>query len=110
MSGKRELPESFERFSERYGALMEGFNSIGSSIHESVPLDEKTRHLVKLGISAGAGLSGGVKAHARRALEAGAKREEVEAVAILSLTTLGLPRSVAVYRWIREEMEFQDGK
>ena len=42
-----------------------------------------------------AGLEGAVHSHARRALEAGATRDEVRHVGLLALTTIGFPRMIA---------------
>ncbi len=100
---EKDLPDAYERFRDRFGAHSDMMDYVGEMVSKSVPLDEKTRHLVKLGIAAGAGLSGAVKAHARQALKAGATEKEVESVAALCLTTLGLPRTVTVFEWITEE-------
>lgn len=100
---KSELPDAYESFRERFGAHIDMLDTVGEMVSQSVGMDQKTKHLVKLGIAAGAGLTGAVKAHSRQALKAGASPEQVEGVALLCLTTIGLPRSVAVLQWIREE-------
>jgi alkylhydroperoxidase/carboxymuconolactone decarboxylase family protein YurZ len=107
---KGELPDAYEAFRTRFGAHIDMLDTVGEMVTQSVGMDAKTRHLVKLGIAAGAGLTGAVKAHARQALKAGATADQVEGVALLCLTTIGLPRSVAVLQWIAEEKRLAEEK
>jgi 4-carboxymuconolactone decarboxylase len=68
-------------------------------------LDEKTRRLVKLGIALGGMKEGAVHSGVRKAVEAGASREEIEQVVALAASTLGLPSTVAVYSWVLEQIQ-----
>ena len=67
---------------------------------EAGPLDEKQVQLVKLGMAVASAQEGAVHSHARRALEAGARPEEVRQVALLALTTVGFPRMMAGMSWV----------
>jgi len=86
------LPKRYVRFFERYPQVGKAYESLGEQVGAAGPLDEKTRCLVKLGISLGAGLEGAARSHAHKALEAGVTREELEHVALLMTPTLGFPR------------------
>jgi len=46
-------------------------------LHKSGPLNEKTRALIKLAISTGAGMEGAVHSHMRKAMEAGCAKAEI---------------------------------
>lgn len=97
-----ELPKRYKKFLNDYPEVAEAYHALGKSIHGSGPLGEKTRALVKLGISVGAKLEGGVHSHVRKALAAGAKPDEVRHVALLSLPTIGLPSMMAALSWVED--------
>ncbi len=67
------------------------FNDLGERCHEAGPLDEKSRRLVKLALSIGAGLEGATHSAVRNARKAGVTPEEIDHVAVLAISTLGLP-------------------
>lgn len=100
--GKYELPKPFRRFTEKYPEVASSYERMGQAVHGWGPLDEKTRALVKLAISLGARLEGGVHAHSRKALEAGVTPDEIRHVALLSLPTVGLPSMMAGLTWVED--------
>ncbi|MEE9237208.1 MAG: carboxymuconolactone decarboxylase family protein [Thermoplasmata archaeon] len=75
---------------------------MGEECLEAGPLDVKTRELVKLGISFGAGLEGAAHSHVRRALEQGATPDELRHAALLALTTMGFPRMMSSLLWVED--------
>jgi hypothetical protein len=50
----------------------------------------------------GGRLEGAVRSHAGRALEAGARRGEIEHVVALAVTTVGFPTAVAAFTWVED--------
>lgn len=96
----RELPEAFQKFSREYPKIHQAYEALAAAAHESGPLDERTRRLVKLAISVGARLEGAVRSHTRQAKEAGVTEAEMDHVVLLSLTTIGLPSMVAARTWV----------
>lgn len=96
----RELPEAFQRFSREYPKIHQAYEALAAAAHESGPLDEHTRRLVKLAISVGARLEGAVRSHTWQAKEAGVTEAEMDHVVLLSLTTIGLPSMVAARTWV----------
>lgn len=96
------LPKAFESFRTRYRKVSGAYEALGGAVHESGPLDQKTRELVKLGIAIGGRLEGAVRSHASRALQAGATRQEIEHAILLALTTVGLPTTVAAFTWVHD--------
>ena len=94
------LPESIDRFEDSYPEVWEAFMKIGDECHKAGPLDEKTRRLVKLALAIGAGLEGGAHSAVRNAKAAGVTVDEMRHVAVLSITTLGLPAAMRGLSWI----------
>ena len=98
------LPKAFETFRKRYRRVYEAYEALGGAAHESGPLDQKTRELVKLGMAIGGRLEGAVRSHAQRAREAGATPEDLEHVVLLAVTTSGFPTAVAAFTWVAEHL------
>ncbi|MFZ0256853.1 MAG: carboxymuconolactone decarboxylase family protein, partial [Gammaproteobacteria bacterium] len=63
------------------------------------PIDEKTAQLIQLAAAAAIHSEGAVHSHTRRALEAGAKPEEIRHALILLTSTIGFPTMVAAMSW-----------
>ena len=95
-------PKSIRKFQKKYPEIEKAFAELGKRCHESGPLDEKTRRLVKLGIAIGLRHEGAVHSAARNALRSRATREELYQVSILAITTIGWPGAFAAMTWIEE--------
>ncbi|HLG18421.1 MAG TPA: carboxymuconolactone decarboxylase family protein [Bdellovibrionota bacterium] len=95
-------PKTYFDFIKRYPEIGEAWEILGRAGKEAGPLDAKTVRLLKLAISIGGRLEGAVHADTRRALAAGATREEIEQVIALAASTIGLPSTVAAFSWARE--------
>ena len=100
-----DLPLTYRRFSQRFPAVVEAHSVLGETTEGAGPLDDRTRSLVKLGICLGAGLESAAKSHARRAVEAGATREEVEHAVLLGVGTVGFSRSVMTWVWVSQALD-----
>lgn len=87
---------------EDHPAIAAAYEALGTAVHADGPLNEKTRALIKLGISAGAGLEGALHSHTRKAIEAGATKEEMRHAIILALPTIGLPSTMAALSWLED--------
>jgi 4-carboxymuconolactone decarboxylase len=96
------LPEVYKDFIKQYPDVNKSYDSLANICHKSGPLDKKTRRLIKLGVSIGLNSEGGVKSHARRAIEEGCTPDEVRHAVLLSFTTVGFPIMIAAYGWVEE--------
>ena len=96
------LPKPYVTFKEKHPQVAEAYEKLGETCHEAGPLPEATRHLIKLGIAVAGQLSGGVKAHVRQALDAGATQDEICHAILLALTTSGFPSMIAALGWANE--------
>lgn len=99
------IPKRFQKFTEDYPDVASAYEALGSAVHNAGPLDEKTRSLIKLAISTGAGLQGAVHSHVRKALKAGASIEEMRQTVLLALPTIGLPSMMAALSWLDDIIE-----
>jgi AhpD family alkylhydroperoxidase len=78
------------------------YERLGDTCLREGPLDRKTAELIKLGIAVGGRLEGAVHSHVRRALDAGASRDEVQHALRLALTTVGFPTMMAALSWVND--------
>lgn len=102
MSG---IPKRYLKFSEDYQDVIKAYEEMGEAVHKAGPLDDKTRALIKLAISTGARMEGAVHSHTRKAIKAGATKEELRHVALLSLPTIGFPSMMAALSWVDDVLE-----
>ena len=98
----KKAPGPFRKFVETYPECGMTYEALATASREAAGFGEKEAELLKLALAMGSRLEGAVHAHARRALEAGAKAAEVRGVALLGLTTLGLPHSMMGTSWIED--------
>jgi alkylhydroperoxidase/carboxymuconolactone decarboxylase family protein YurZ len=99
------LPKPVNQFSKQYPKIWEAFNELGERCHVAGPLNEKTRRLVKVALSIGAGLEGATHSAVRNARSAGISAEEINHVALLAITTLGFPSATRAMTWISDLQE-----
>ena len=100
-----QLPKRFEKLHQDYPEVVSAYELLGKAVHSSGPLDDKTRALIKLAISAGAGLEGAVHSHTRKAIEMGISKEEIRQTVLLALPTIGLPSTMAAMSWVDDLLE-----
>jgi 4-carboxymuconolactone decarboxylase len=96
------LPDIYEQFRADFPAVAAAYDALAGQVHETGPLDQRTRRLVKLGIAVGTEAEGGVRSHVRKALAEGISSAEIEHAILLSFTTVGFPAMIAALKWARE--------
>jgi alkylhydroperoxidase/carboxymuconolactone decarboxylase family protein YurZ len=99
------LPEVPAKFARKHPKIWASFEALANQCHEGGPLDAKTRRLVKLGITLGAGLEGGFHAQVRNGLADGITPDEIRHAVLLGLTTIGFPACMAGLTWIDDVVE-----
>jgi 4-carboxymuconolactone decarboxylase len=102
---QKRLPKPVQDFRKRYPDVWTTFNELGDRCHSAGPLDEKTRRLVKVALSIGAGLEGATHSAVRNAKKAGITSDEIDHVAVLAVSTLGLPAAIRAFTWITDKSE-----
>ena len=98
----KQLPKRFKKFQKDFPEVAKAYEELGNAVHKSGPLNDKTRSLIKLAISTGAGMEGAVHSHTRKALDAGCTKAEIKHAVMLALPTIGFPATMAVMSWVED--------
>lgn len=99
------LPEQYLSLKKRFKSYMRAVDNLGKAVKEAGPIDEKTSHLIQLAAVATIKSEGAVHSHTRRALEAGAKPEEIHHALILLTSIIGFPSVSAALSWVDDILE-----
>jgi AhpD family alkylhydroperoxidase len=94
------LPEQYLSIKKRFKGYFRAVDNLGKATKAAGPLNEKTAHLIQLAAAAAIKSEGAVHSHTRRALEAGAKPEEIYHAIILLSNTIGFPTVSAALSWV----------
>ena len=97
-------PKAYDQFVERFPHLGKAWDEIHTQ-GDATDLDEKTRRLIRIAASVGAGRMGAVRAGTRKARAMGIPRQEIEQVVALAAGTIGIPASVAAFCWMQDVFE-----
>ena len=97
-----QLPKAVNLFRKRHPEVWKAFNELGDRCHQAGPLDEKARRLVKVALAIGAGLEGATHSAVRAARKTGITEEEINHIAVLAISTLGLPVATRAMTWIAD--------
>lgn len=101
----KQPPKRFLKFMEDHPEIGQAYNDLGAALTNAGPLDEKQIALVKVGISTGARMEGALRSHVRKAIAAGATKEEIRHAVLLSTTTIGFPNMMAALSWLDDLLE-----
>jgi 4-carboxymuconolactone decarboxylase len=98
-------PDAYEKLRKQYPDVLRAYEKLGDAARLAGPLTEREQRLVKVALSIGAGLEGATHSHARRALENGIGRQDLQHIALLGVTTLGFPSMVRGMTWLNDLIE-----
>ncbi len=96
------VPPFVVDFRQSHPEVWKAFNEFAERCHNSGPLEEKARRMVKVALSMGAGLEGGTHSAVRNARAAGVTQQELVHVAVLAITTIGFPAAMRALTWISD--------
>ncbi len=92
----------YRKLSEKFPEVLAAVENLGSTVRNAGPLDRKTSELIQLAVAASSQSTGSVHSHARRALQAGATKEELYHALLLLVSTMGFPKVAAALAWISD--------
>ena len=101
---RRNRPKWFDHVEQKHPKFMNAVEQLGKAVREEGPLDEKTSNLIQLAAAATNRSEGAVHSHTKRAIEAGAKQEEIIHTIILLTSTIGFPNVSAALSWADDVM------
>lgn len=93
------------KIKDRYPDFIKVIESLGETARKAGPINEKNSHLIQLAAAAAIRSEGAVHSHTRRALDAGAKKDELYHALILLTSTIGFPNVVAAISWVDDLVE-----
>ena len=97
------IRENLDAFIEGHPDIYEAYSRFGKAVHEQGgPLEERTRWLIKVALSAAYGFRKAQLTHMAKALEAGCTPEELEHTLLLVAPTGGFPRMMEALELFRE--------
>lgn len=101
------IEKNLTHFKEKHKGIYEAYQDFGRKLHEEGgPLDEKSRWLIKVAVSASGQHSLSLKTHIRKARKAGCSWEEIEHAILLVAPTSGFPTMMeALLTLVEEEDE-----
>ena len=102
---KDKLPEMFLSIKEKYKNYFEAVETLGKTIKNEGPIDEKSAHLIQIAAAASIRSEGSVHSHTRRAMEAGATPDEIYHSIILLTSIIGFPTVAAALSWANDIIE-----
>ena len=98
-------PKHYRRLQKRFPEVLDAVQSLGFTVRNAGPLDNKTSELIQLGVAASLGSVGSVNSHTRRALQAGASKKEIQHALLLLISTIGFPKVAAALSWVDDMLE-----
>jgi len=99
------LPNQYTSIQKRYKNLIKAVENLGKTAKAAGPLNKKTSELVQIAAAAAIRSEGSVHSHARRALAAGAKPEEIRHAIVLLTSTIGFPAVSAALSWANDVLD-----
>jgi len=86
--------------------VYKAYEAYGKVVHESGgPIDEKSRWLIKVAISAVEQYPYAIRTHIHKALNAGCTRTEIEHAILLIAPTAGFPKAMEAIMILRDELD-----
>ena len=95
-------PEYFQNLRQRYPEVAQSFDHLAGACSAAGPLDERTQHLVKMGIAIGQGSEGDVQNLAMQALGDSISPDEIRHAVLMATTTAGFPAMIVAMQWVEE--------
>ena len=100
--------KNFRYFKENHPEIYKAYEDFGKELHEKGgPLDEKSRWLIKIGVSAASQYEFALQTHIEKAMKAGCTAAEIEHAILLIASTAGFPRMMNALMIFRETLEKQ---
>ena len=91
-----------KHFGEQYPEVNEALTNLRQKCEEGKHLDAKTAMMIKLAVAVGAGLENTVKAHTAKALKLGVSEDQIEAIILINLASIGYAKAVVALNWVHE--------
>lgn len=98
----KKIAGHYEVVKENYPEYLEAVEKLGEITKDMGPIDERRAQLMQLAASVAIRSEGATHSHTKRALEAGASKEEIRHCVILLSNTIGFPAVMAGISWVND--------
>ena len=99
------IADHYEKVKKYHPEYLEAVESLGQVVKQSGPIDAKNGQLIQLAASIASKSEGATHSHTKRALEAGANREEIRHAVLLLTNTIGFPAVMAGMSWVNDILD-----
>ncbi|HVG01360.1 MAG TPA: carboxymuconolactone decarboxylase family protein [Nitrospira sp.] len=99
------IPPHYQSEKRKQTEFITAVETLGKTLKEQGPLDEKSAHMIQLAASIAIHSEGGVHSHVRQALASGATHEEIRHAIMLLTSTVGFPTVSAALSWAEDILE-----
>jgi len=99
------LPDQYLSIKKRFSKFFTAAKNLGKATSTAGPINAKTAQLIQLAAAAAIRSEGSVHSHAKRALDAGAKPDELYHAIILTTSIIGFPTVSAALSWVDDVMK-----
>ncbi len=97
--------KQYLKIKERCPDFINAVELLGKTVKQQGPIDDKTAQLVQLAAAAAIRSEGAIHSHTKRAINAGAKADEIYHTLILLTSTIGFPNVMAALSWADDVIE-----
>jgi AhpD family alkylhydroperoxidase len=99
----KDKQKNFKYFKEKHSDIFDAYENFGHLLHEKGgPLDEKTRWLIKIAISAASQYEYALQTHIEKAMAVGCTRDEIEHTILLVAPSVGFPKAMSALMVFRK--------
>jgi 4-carboxymuconolactone decarboxylase len=99
----KDIHDIFTKFKKDFPQIFAKYEDLGKEVHENAgPLSDKSRWLIKIGISGACGHERALETHILKAKEAGVKDEEIQHALLLLIPTAGFPAFMEAYSILKK--------
>jgi AhpD family alkylhydroperoxidase len=99
------MPKQYTNIQKQYKGLIKAVANLGRAAKSAGPLNKKVSELIQIAAATAVRSEGSVHSHARRALAAGAKPDEIRHAIVLLTSTIGFPAVSAALSWANDVLE-----
>ncbi len=100
------IKDNFNYFTKQHKDIYEAYANFGKAIHEQGgPLDDKTKALIKIAISATTHNEFSLETHIKKAAQVDCNRQEIEHAILLTAPTAGFPTMMRAMMVLRKHFD-----
>ena len=101
----KKIAKHYEMVKHYHPDYLDAVEKLGEVAKKAGPIDPKTAQLIQLAASVACKSEGAVHSHTKRALEAGATKEEIRHSILILTNTLGFPNVMAGLSWVNDILD-----